>query len=179
MWKELAEQRASFVDGELQDLDEDFEPAPVTTITDVKFENDYFEVIGKAYTCGISRKYGGLTAKDGWLVAATNYGRFRFRRKSPSAGEAGSGSEDPLLPERRSRENNSSGAASRAEAAAPSAELLAVAKESLYKLCRVRECDSDLNDRLDAAITKAEAAASSRLQNQEEEKTDTRVDGKS
>jgi len=82
MWKEIAEKKEQFIGGELQDLDPHFGAAPVTTITDVTFDDKpdgMFEVKGQNYTCSVNREFAGLHVDDGWFHVSTPYNRFRFR----------------------------------------------------------------------------------------------------
>ena len=81
MWAELAAQRDRFIGGELQDCDPDGEPAPVTRVVDVTFEDDMFAVHGESYACFIdsTAAIGGDT--DGWFHVRGPYCHWKFRGK--------------------------------------------------------------------------------------------------
>ena len=84
VWEQMANKRADFIGGVLQDTDG---PAQPTTITNVKFEDNCFSVDGVDYGCGVNCNYASLSADAEWIHIYGVVG-MGFRFKGPMKGKS-------------------------------------------------------------------------------------------
>lgn len=92
-WGQFVEQKARFIGGVLEDLDDDpmiVNDGSTTIITDILLEPNgkdsaYFRVTGREYECGFDVSVGriGGRGEPGW-VTLTGYGGHTWRFKEPS-----------------------------------------------------------------------------------------------
>ena len=77
MWDSIAEGKAKFIGGVLQDIDGS---NPETEITDITFDGTFFTVKGADYDCGIHRGFAALDPSKDWLTVYGPMGTgFRFQ----------------------------------------------------------------------------------------------------